>query len=372
MIRYGILTLLLGGCFTTGGFAQTARKSENVFYVVMDGFRWQEMFGGAESQLMNSNNGGVRYLEELREGFWRPTREERRRVMMPFVWDVIAKEGQIFGDVSQNCTAMVTNGQKFSYPGYSEMFCGFGDPRIDSNDKAPNPNINTLEFLSSRPGFGGRVSAYATWGVFPSILSSGRNGIRFVVGWKPMQGNSMTPVEQQTNDLMAELPRMWEDNVYDVVTCRLALEHIKKSQPRAMFIGLGETDEWAHFRRYDCYLETARRNDRFLRTLWETVQSMPQYAGKTTLIVSTDHGRGWTPADWINHSSDTPGAERIWIAVIGPDTPSLGVRRNVYVTQGQIAATIAAAVGEDFRSVSPKAAPVLPRVIEPKEPTKNQ
>ena len=41
------------------------------------------------------------------------------------------------------------------------------------------------------------------------------------------------------------------------------------------YVQLGETDEWAHARRYDCYLEAAYNSDRFVRKLWETVQSMP-------------------------------------------------------------------------------------------------
>lgn len=55
-----------------------------------------------------------------------------------------------------------------------------------------------------------------------------------------------------------------------------------------------------------------------------------------------------------------PGAENIWVAVMGPDVPALGERTAVEVTQSQIAATIAALVGEDFQTASPKAAPRLP------------
>ena len=124
---------------------------------------------------------------------------------------------------------------------------------------------------------------------------------------------------------------------------------------------LGETDEWAHARRYDCYLESAFNSDRFLRRLWEAAQSMPEYANNTSLVVTTDHGRGGTLGDWTNHGQDVPGAEHLWIAVMGPDTPALGVRENVEVTQGQTAATVAALVGEDYKAAVPKAAPPLPR-----------
>ncbi len=54
-----------------------------------------------------------------------------------------------------------------------------------------------------------------------------------------------------------------------------------------------------------------------------------------------------------------PAAERIWMAVMGPGVPASGLRSNVTVTQSQIAATVAALLGEDYKSAQPKAAPPL-------------
>jgi hypothetical protein len=57
-----------------------------------------------------------------------------------------------------------------------------------------------------------------------------------------------------------------------------------------------------------------------------------------------------------------PAANRIWMAVLGPDTPALGVRSGVAATQGQFAATVAHLVGEDFRVDAAPAPPPLPGV----------
>jgi len=104
--------------------------------------------------------------------------------------------------------------------------------------------------------------------------------------------------------------------------------------------------------------------DGFIRDLWTTMQAMPDYAGKTTFIITTDHGRGSGLKAWRNHGAKVDGAEYIWVAVLGPDTPGLGVRRNLPgLTQSQIAATVAAAVGEDWVAAS-GAAPPLP-VLHP-------
>jgi bisphosphoglycerate-independent phosphoglycerate mutase (AlkP superfamily) len=51
---------------------------------------------------------------------------------------------------------------------------------------------------------------------------------------------------------------------------------------------------------------------------------MPAYKGKTTMLVTTDHGRGSTLEDWHSHGDDVGGAEYIWVAAIGPDTPAAG------------------------------------------------
>ena len=363
MKRWAWVVALVVAVAGAGTAAGAERTSENVIIVTIDGFRWQELFTGADLSFIEHPHGGVRDVAGTRERFWRESAEERRRVMMPFFWETIAKEGQVFGDAAAGCEARVANTKNVSYPGYSEIFCGFADPAIEDNSRVPNPNLNVLEFLNGRPGFEGNVVAFCTWDVFPFILNTERSRVPVVCGWKPLADEPLSEREREVNRLLPEVPRIWHDNAMDFVTTVGALEHLKKRRPRVMFIGLGETDEWAHSRRYDLYLEAAQKNDRFLRELWGGLQSTPEYAGKTTLIVTTDHGRGTVLTDWTDHKAKTVGAERTWVAVIGPDTPSLGVRRGVSVTQSQIAATLAAVVGEDFAKTSEKVAAPLPGVV---------
>lgn len=94
------------------------------------------------------------------------------------------------------------------------------------------------------------------------------------------------------------------------------------------------------------------------------LQSMPEYANTTTLVLTTDHGRG-TGADWKRHGDKVPAAADTWMAVLGPGVSSPGVRQGVNVTTAQLAATIAAVVGEDYRVAVPAAAPPLPGVAAP-------
>ncbi|WP_435015840.1 alkaline phosphatase family protein [Tundrisphaera sp. TA3] len=344
-------------------------RAENVIVVTLDGFRPQDFFGGADETLVHPKAGGVANVEKLRKAYGRDTAEASREAILPFLWGTVAKQGQVFGDASKKSPAKVTNGRKFSYPGYSEMFCGFPDDRIDSNAKKSNPNGSILEFLDARPAFRGKVAAFCTWDVFPSIFRSDSNGLKVHSGWTPIVDEPLTEGQKQANLWLDRLPRYWADNVYDAVTMAAAREHLLRHKPRVLYIGLGETDEWAHGRRYDLYLDAAHAADRYLGELWEQIQAMPEYAGKTALLVTTDHGRGGTPSDWTSHGEKVDGAEAVWMALIGPGVPSLGVREGVEATQSQVAATIAGLVGEDYRAASPKsAAPLAGAIAGPRTP----
>jgi len=135
-----------------------------------------------------------------------------------------------------------------------------------------------------------------------------------------------------------------------------AMNHVQTQKPRLAFVGFGETDEWAHSGRYDVYLHAAHHVDEFVKRLWETVQGMPEYRGKTTFIITADHGRGNGLTTWKDHGRALPESDGIWIAVLGPDTAALGERTNIgELTQSQIAATLAALLGEEFVAANPKA-----------------
>lgn len=337
----------------------------NVLFVLIDGLRWQEVFRGAEEDLLDKEKGGVADVAGARATYWRDTPEARREALLPFLWSVVAKQGQLWGNQDRGGVMRVANGLNFSYPGYSEMLVGFGDPRIDSNDKKPNPNVSVLEWLNGKPGFCGKVAAFATWYVVPFILNRQRSGLLVNAGGESL-GGVETPEVRLLNRLKTEIPMRWAGCPYDALAFYTTLEFMKHARPRVLYLAFGETDEFGHAGRYDSYLDSARRNDSYLRTLWETAQSLPEYRDRTTLIVVTDHGRGDGPQGWRNHGKDTPGSEHVWCAIMGAHTPPRGeIAGGDAVTLSQVAATLAAAVGEDFPAAAPQAAPPLPGAIVP-------
>jgi len=361
-----VAVLIATGRATEPGASQTSSsaKTRNVLMVTADGLRWQEVFGGADPALLKKEDGGVQDVDLLRHEFVGGEPDNRRRILFPFLWDVIARNGQLFGNANAGSEAKVTNGKNFSYPGYNEIFTGAADPTINSKDKVPNRNVTVLEWLNAQENFQNRIAAFGSWSVFPFILNDRRSKIPVAAGWNPLSGVGQTSAELLLGRLMSETPRIWEDCCYDTFTFHVALEYSKRQRPRVLYIGLGETDEFAHMGRYDQYLHAANRFDTHLRILWKTLQSLPDYRGTTTLIVTTDHGRGDAPVEWKSHGAQVNGSERNWIGVLGPDTPALGERTNVpLVTQSQVAATLANFLGFDYRAAAPKAAPPIKDVF---------
>ena len=372
--RPSCFALVLALVLTSGISAAPARpqtasvplKTRNVILIVSDGLRWQEIFTGAEKDLITTDHGGNWAKQDyLTRTWWRDTPEERRKALFPFLWTTIAAQGQIFGNQTKGSVAHVTNPYAFSYPGYNEMFTGSADVRINSNDFGPNPNVTVFEWLNAQPAFHGQVAAFATWETFNDIFHISRSHLPVFCGWTlPYPSGTKDPKEQLMNELYRTTTKLDNEDVYDSFLQIPLLDYLKKEHPRVLFVGYGETDNWAHSGRYDLVLESAYGFDQFVAQIWKTIQSIPEYKDQTTLILTCDHGRGSGPEQWKEHGVDEKGSENIWIAVIGPDTPPLGERSHIApVTQSQIAATLAALLGQNYPAAVPKAAPAISDVF---------
>lgn len=347
--------------------AASTLQTRNIVLIVIDGLRWQEVFHGPDAALMNQKYGGVENLEQLRHDFPGASPQESRAAVLPFLWKTVAQRGQIFGNQDKQSVAKVANGLAFSYPGYNEMLAGFPDARIDKNEFGPNPNATVFEWLNHFPEYRGRVAVFGTWSVFNDIFNVQRSGLYISAGWDPPHHGSEHgnpgPRQELLNEIYTTTTRLWDDNVYDAFVQPVLLDYIKEHQPRVLFVGYGEADDWAHAGRYDLVLRSAHQCDRFIEQLWNLMQSMTQYRDQTTFVITTDHGRGGGLTEWKEHGEEQKGSENIWIGVLGPDTPPLGERANLpAVTQSQIAATVAALLGKDYPASVPQAAAALPDV----------
>lgn len=357
--------LLVGAALFGCAAGAFAGETQTVVLIVSDGLRWQEIFTGAEADLLNADHGGNWVDEaELRKRYWRDQPEARRALLFPFLWGTVAKQGQVFGNRLKGSIAQVTNGKAFSYPGYNEMSTGYPNDAIDSNEFGPNPNATVFEWLNHFDEFRGQVAIYGTWNVYDDIFNKKRSGLLMQTGWDLPRKDHETPRDALLRQLYATTTRFDEEDVGNAFLQVSLLDYVRTGQARVLFVGYGETDNWAHQGRYDLVLESAHRFDYFVKELWDTMQAMPKYRGHTTFIITTDHGRGSGPTEWKEHGVEEKGSENIWLAVIGPDTAPLGERRNVArIAQAQIAATLAAFVGKDYHAAEPKAAPPMLDVV---------
>jgi hypothetical protein len=326
----------------------TTSASENLFVIITDGFRWQEVFKGADSILISDEN-FTPDTATLKSMYWSNTNEERRKKLMPFMWNVVSKRGQLFGNRELENKVSVSNIYSVSYPGYNEIFTGTTDITISGNSKTHNPNLNVLEYLNSKEEFQDKVVVFSSWNIFPYILNRNRNGLVMNSGYEKIQNAESSNVMNLINSVQDKGIENKSDTRYDLLTYATAKEYIKNHKPRIVVIGFGETDDFAHQERYDLYLQQANQVDRMIGELWNMVQTTPGYKNNTSFLITTDHGRGSKPRQWSSHGIFVNGSSQTWLALMGPAIQPLGERtEKQQVYNKQFAEIIANLAGKEF------------------------
>lgn len=347
-------------CITALGVIAEPLKTERLILITVDGLRHEELFGGFDPMMLeHEDQAGIDTLETLKEQYWRDTPKERREALFPFFWGELIQHGAVVGNPALNSHVRVQNLQRVSFPGYAEILTGRPQLRIWSNDRIRNERPTVLEFVRDEFRLDDKgIAAFGSWDVFNWITSHKKDGIYTNAGYEAMREDLLTPGMAAVNELQFKMLTPWDTVRFDEVTWRFAAEYLKANEPKMLYLALGETDDWAHNRRYDRVLFAANFFDRVLRELWDTLQSLDAYRDKTTIVITTDHGRGSTPEDWTSHGIKIPGAEDIWMAAFGPDTPNHGEMKDTkdYV-QGQTAATAAKYLGLDYTKFYPEANP---------------
>lgn len=324
---FALLALLIA-------FAAPARAEEEPRYLVfvtIDGYRWQDLFRGADPDLVTDARYRARYVDV----------SDRAQALTPFLLS-FAQDGALIGNRDAGSCARVTNDYWFSYPGYAEMLAGRPNRRVRYNAAIPNDDVTVLERLSQA---GVSVSVFAEWAVMRAILNVERSGLPLFV----------TPDYDAPHD-----PQV-------IPAARAALT----DPPRVLWVALGDTDNRAHEGKYEEYLAAATESDNFVREIWEAYQANPRTAGRTTMIVTADHGRGEAANErWRGHGSGRwrhvivpglrhVGSDAIFIAARGPGVaaaPQYNAGNCASVSQ--IAATLLAVLGEESLA-QPDMAPPL-------------
>lgn len=353
--------------------------TQNVVLVTLDGVRWQEVFSGADEALIN-NADFVKNQAQLNSEFWHKDPKQRQKLLMPFITQTMANKGAIIGDRNNDSKMSVSNPWYFSYPGYNEILTGTVDENINSNDKNYNPNKTILELLHEQPAYKNKTALFGGWDVFPYIVNDKRSGVYVNAGFMPIDAE-FSDDAQLLNAMQNEIPSPWHNVRLDSFTYRFAKAFLLAKKPKLLVISLGETDDFAHDGVYDHYLTSAKQSDAFIRDLWQTLQATEGYKNNTTLIVTTDHGRGSYANDWQHHSSKRAlakseqgkkafpegiiGSEHIWLAAIGPTIKGNGlIKTDNELKQAQIAATVLKALGQNPNTINPNMAPAINEILK--------
>lgn len=350
--------LLLWVAVAAGAAQAAPPHAPNVVLVTLDGVRIEEIFGGLDAAVLQSQLQAATGPDAERpyQRYRADTAQARRERLMPFFWGTLMREhGWVAGNPALGSRVQLGNGLRFSYPGYAEMLTGRArDATVTSNDAYQSPHVTVLEFVREQLRLPrAKVAAFGSWDRFEQIPEHTPGSITVNAGFMPFHDTN--PGIARLNAIQAEA-RTWREERFDAFTAAFALRYLERERPRLLYVALGDTDEWAHARRYDDMLDGIALADRFLQSLWSWLQAQPEYRDNTLLIVTTDHGRGRTPADWTEHSSDVEGAQDIWLALAGPGQSARGELRDApTLRQGQVAATIAAAFGLDFSRLEPEA-----------------
>lgn len=346
------LSALLLVLATLSLVAAEPRRTRRVILITADGLRWQELFTGIDPLLMNEKEAGMSDAGELRRKLWHESAEERRKRLMPFFWTELAPKAVVLGNVKRNSSVQVSNAYRVSYPGYSEILTGRAqDDVIQGNKAIQNPTPTILEFVRQKFALDrSQVALFGSWAIFRWIAESRPGSIVINAGFHEFAPPFSSPRIEELSKLQFLVLTPWREVRHDYITFEMAFEYLKAASPRFLYLAFGETDDWAHNKRYDRVLESIEYFDRSLATLWKWVQSNPDWKDSTTFVITTDHGRGSTLQDWPNHGAKVPGAENIWIAIAGPDTPAHGEAANTAPAfQRDVAPTILELLGVNHR-----------------------
>ncbi len=333
-----------------------SQKAENIIIITTDGFRWQEIYKGMDSNIANNKKFNQDDSAYIFKKYWADDVVERRKKLMPFLWSVVEKNGQLYGNRDYQNKVNNANRYWFSYPGYNEIFTGYPDTAVNSNKYPPNPHSNLLEYINKQKGYQNKVAAFGAWDAFDRILNQERSKIPVYSAFDKTGGDNPTAAEKLINEMREDSYRPFDDEeCLDVFTHYSAMNYLKTKKPKVLYISYGETDEWAHSGQYRDYLNAAHLVDKWIQDIWNYIQSDPAYKNKTALFVTVDHGRGDAKKEeWTSHNDKIKDSYQIWFAAMGPGIKAKGeVKDDQQLYQKQFAQTMANLLGMEFKAEHP-------------------
>jgi hypothetical protein len=304
-----------------------AETENNVILITFDGVRWQDVYHEPSNPLVQLKR-------------------------------TVERKGFRLGDHRIGSRMFVANPFNISLPAYESIFAGAVQP-CDGND-CPRTSVETLQERLVRELHlpKSQVATIASWDKI-AFAAEHLEGSTFV-------NTGLTPLDDGEND--PELQKLNEEqSKEDLDECRMdrftwaqGMRYLKVHRPRFLYISLDDTDAWAHGNHRDEYLQSLKNYDQWLQNLFAQLKAMGEYGRHTTVLITTDHGRG-LGARWTDHGPDLPSSHSIWLMALSPKTrtgDAVRTSTDIY-THLDIRPTI-----EKILGLKPEAGPTRGRPIQ--------
>ena len=132
----------------------------------------------------------------------------------------------------------------------------------------------------------------------------------------------------------------------DELSLYIARQLMRQVAPSLLWITMHDIDI-AHAGAYSLYIDGIRRTDRLCADLWKTIQTEPEYAGKTTLFILPDFGRDSDNDAGGNgfqhHRTGDALSRTTWLLAAGP-----GIREGVVVDRALDSTDLVPTLGSMF------------------------
>jgi hypothetical protein len=289
------------------------RDDPAIVLVVLDGVRWQEVFGGVDRKL----------------AAWEHIPATSADDLMPQLHAAAIERGAALGAPDHGPSMSATGPNFVSLPGYTEIFTGRTAQRCQNNEcRGATAPTFTDEVRATLPD-DGDVAVFSSWeriarvaSVDPAkiVLSTGRSRLSHA---ERFLGDESARSWQELGAHASAFPGKGDFRP-DRYTAELALRYLESRRPRFMFLGLGEPDEYAHRGNYAGYVASIHAADTVIGRLFETLDRMGARGANTTVFITTDHGRGH---DYRFHGRGYPESGRVWLVAAGHGVRARGMVR---------------------------------------------
>jgi hypothetical protein len=144
----------------------------------------------------------------------------------------------------------------------------------------------------------------------------------------------------------------------DELSVYIVRQLMKQAAPSLLWITLHDIDI-AHAGAFSLYVDGIRRTDRLCAEIWKTIESEPEYAGKTTLFILPDFGRDSDEDSAGNgfqhHRTGDALSRTTWMMALGPNVRQ-GVVYDRPLESTDLVPTIGAVMG--FSSALSQGTPI--------------